>query len=294
MILKKHFFLTFLVFCPMVYADDTLPSPGNLPGPYAFLGIHGPADDAAIVDKIVLDVFGDYTRDNFGGDTYALRYSIEVPFGDSASIMLEHLYETWSLPSEVAQDLGISDSGSNLGDFAVRGKFLFIRESDRVPAMSLKLVVKAPAGSDENARYMDTTAVLLSVLGAKNFHSTSQSLVTNLRLITELGIAAWDDSDQAQNDALKWGIATLLQLGKPHRVRIGAYGLVGRRDNGDRPSVAQIEWEYGVNETARAFIGAEAGLNEDADDYSIEAGLRFRFNSILPWGSPGHSPTLAR
>ena len=289
MILKKLAAVVTLLLCPTAFADDSLPSPGNLPGPHAFLGIYGPADDAAIVDKIILEVFGDYTRDNFGGDTYALRYSVEAPFGDAASIKLENLYETWNLPSDAAQNLGVPDNGSNMGEWAITGKFLLLRESGRKPATALKLAVKSPAGADENARNTDTLGLLLSLLGAKSIYDKPQSLLTDFRLITELGFAVWDDSDQVQNDALKWGIATVARLGKPHRVRVGAYGLWGRRDNGDRPSVAHTEWEYDINGKARAFVGAEVGLNDDADDYSFEAGMRFRFQSIFPWGGPDGS-----
>ena len=287
--LKKRVIVLIVLVCPTVFADDNLPSPGNLPGPHAFLGIHGPADDAAFIDKIVLKVFGDYTRDNFGGDTYALRYSIEAPFDRAASIRLENLYETWSLPSAAAQDLGVPDSGSNLGELAISGKFLLIHESDRKPATALKLAVKSPAGDDENARNTDSIGLLLSLLGAKSIYDNPQSSLKDLRLIAELGFAVWDDSEQAQNDALKWGIATVLRLGKPHRVRIGAYGLSGWRDNGDRPSVAHIHWGYQISDNVSAFVGAEAGLNDDADDYSFEAGMRFRFQSIFPWGSPDRS-----
>ena len=266
MILKKLALVVSTLLCPTAFADDMLPSPGNLPGPHAFLGIHGPADDAAIVDKIILDVFGDYTRDNFGGDTYALRYSVEAPFGDAASIKLENLYETWDLPPDAAQDLGVPDNGSNLGELAITGKFLLIRESVHKPATALKLAVKSPAGADENGRNTDTVGLLLSVLGAKNIYDNPQSFITDFRLITELGFAVWDDSDQAQNDALKWGLATVSHLGKPHRIRIGAYGLWGRSDNGDRPSVAHIEWEYGISDNARAFVGAEVGLNNECSE----------------------------
>lgn len=278
-----------ILLSPTVFAADNLPSPGNLPGPHAFLGIHGPADDAAIVDKIILEVFADYTRDNFGGDTYALRYGIEAPFGDSASIRLENLYETWSLPSGAAQGLGVPENGSNIGELAVSSKFLLIRESGRKPATALKLAVKSPAGADENARNTDTIGLLLSVLGAKSIYDNPQSFLANFRLVTELGFAVWDDSDQAQNDAMKWGIATVSYLGRQHRVRIGAYGLVGRRNNGDRPSVAHVEWDYGINDNTSAFVGVEVGLNADADDYSLEAGMRFRFQSIFPWSSPDRS-----
>lgn len=289
MILKKLAVVVTMLLCPTAFADDTLPSPGNLPGPHAFLGIHGPADDAAIVDKIILEVFGDYTRDNFGGDTYALRYSVKAPFGDAASIKLENLYETWSLPADAAQDLGVPDNGSNLGELAITGQFLLLRESGRKPATALKLAVKSPAGADENGRNTDTIGLLMSVLVAKSVYDNPQSFVTDFRLITELGFAVWDDSDQAQNDALKWGIATVSHLGKPHRIRIGAYGLWGRRDNGDRPSVARVEWQYSFKDNIRSFLGAEVGLNDDADDYSFEAGMRFRFQSIFPWGSTNGS-----
>ena len=219
--LKKLVTVLTIFLGPTVCAADNLLSPGSLPAPHAFLGIHGPADDAAIVDKIILEVFADYTRDNFGGDTYALRYSIEAPFGDSASVKLESLYETWSLPQDAAQDLGVPDNGSNIGELAVSSKFLLIRESARKPATALKLAVKSPAGADENARNTDTIGLLLSVLGSKSIYDKPQSFLTNFRLVTELGFAVWDDGDQVQNDALKWGIATVSYLGRQHRVRVG-------------------------------------------------------------------------
>jgi hypothetical protein len=143
--------------------------------------------------------------------------------------------------------------------------------------MAFKLAVKSPAGADENARNTDTIGLLLSVLGAKDLYENPRSSFPSFRLITELGLAVWDDGERSQNDALKWGFAAVSRVGKPHRVRMGAYGLVGRRNNGDRPSVAHIEWQYGTNETIKTFAGAEAGLNDDAIDYSIEAGVRLYF-----------------
>lgn len=258
------------------------PAPGNT-GSNAFRNYLGPIDDPTINDRILLDFTFDYSQRNSEDHTISEGFSVEVPFpiwSDEeswASLRISNQAEQWKVGPTTQARLGIPDSsGSELGDINVSTKLRILDETETRPAISLRVGIKTANGDDTNKRYTNTAGYAFTALAAKNVYEDLDSFMKKVRIIGNLGFAAWDDSANTQNDVVLYGLAMQCELPDDFYTAFSLEGSVGWREN-DKPMSAGLELGHWFSDSTVCYVSGHAGLTDDADDFGFLVGMRYLF-----------------
>lgn len=207
--------------------------------------------------------------------TWSLPYRVSVPlFSDRVNLALwGELHEWWDMGPETvaARRLeGIDGTRNNCGEMWLSTDFILLRESGKMPAVTMRAALKSAAGWGYfNARYYDSPGYFFDADISKTFG--------RFRIAAECGFLCWQTDNGRQNDALKYALGASWH-GKALSARAEIGGYHGHEHYHDAPLTARARADFRTGMFA-PFIRYEYGIR-DYPFSRFEAGVAWSINII--------------
>jgi hypothetical protein len=203
--------------------------------------------DGKIPEHTLLGFSTDYSF-GYGDNTIGLRLDAEIPLLPKFVSLKSWFvfYEKYWLTPSVCQIRNIFPpvyTGWAIGDVYVQTRISVLKEKKNCPQIILATTLKtASGGGFQQRRYHDTPGYYFDASISKSF-PVNTKLLTDIRIVANVGFLCWETTGSTQNDAPMYGINLLFSNSfLTFENQIGGY--FGWMNNGDHPLTYRTKLTY--------------------------------------------------
>jgi len=269
-----------------------VPQPGNM-GPLALPTL--PNEDPVIASGAKgrgrLSIEGSLITSfsSNGEDLSVAPYMrVYVPFYPGVALTYDYvMYEHWRTGEATRIKNGAYDRrGGVQGDMRAGAIFYLKSETENIPAVGLRIVVKTTTGKDfRNHRFLDAPGYYFDILMGKNVYESKSrdALLTKIRILGTLGFFAWQQGAAEQDDALDYGATSVFEFRDGTKFSLEFRGYTAYQDQDD-PMLLSVKYTH-PGRKMDWVTSVDKGLTEDALDYKVISGVAMHWDTGVVPGS---------
>ncbi|MDR0370790.1 MAG: hypothetical protein LBH80_02900 [Prevotellaceae bacterium] len=239
--------------------------------------------DATIPALTTVKLSGDcYT--GFGDNTVNITFTAEIPLlSERLSFKLWiNMLESYKVTQAVYDKRNMTEgslSGTAAGDFYIQTRIFILSEKKYTPSVILNSTLKTASGNNfQQRRYFDTPGYYFDAEFGKSIRLYN-SLLSEIRLVADLGFFCWETTNSVQNDAPMYGGKMILS-NDLFDVENTLSGYSGWIDNGDKPLIYSAKINL-KQPTFNIFAQYQYGIN-DFPYHHIRAGFSLCLETLTP------------
>ncbi|MFC1589870.1 transporter [Candidatus Omnitrophota bacterium] len=223
-------------------------------------------EDATVIDKGSLEVEGgfEWTRLENRDDNYSF---VLVPnYG-----LLEHVQICCEIPFDIIRPEDDSDQ-EGLGDIGVASKILILQETERIPSVVFKSIVKLSTGDEDKGLGSGDEDVTLILAATKS--------IGKVTLHSNIGYSfVGKEADDSLKDCMLYGVAFEYPVGSELSIVGEVYGESESGFNKDSHVISPlVGLRYQLTENITFDTAFKIGTSyEKKTDYGIIGGLSMSF-----------------
>lgn len=212
------------------------------------------------------------------GDDIAVAPHIDllIPFNQVVAAEFQSLpLEYFKTSPQVAQSRGATNTtGTVPGDVYAGALFNVVKETQYVPEIKVKLLVKTTTGKDYvDGRFTNAPAYLFEAILGKNVYQNADTFIQRVRLLGQAGFFAWQRQVTGQDDAVTLGAGVEVDMKDGLSATLEVDGYRGWLQ-GDKPAVLSLSIRKSTTHVDYV-LEVDRGLDADAPDWGISFGVVF-------------------
>ncbi|GHT67948.1 hypothetical protein FACS189452_06660 [Bacteroidia bacterium] len=223
--------------------------------------------DATIPQHTTFTLGANYFRGFEGDLTYNGHLTAEIPLlARRVSLKVwTPFMEYFEVPQDVVikRDMNGNRTGvASIGDIYVQTRISILAEKTYLPAIILNSTLKTASSTPKefvSRRYFDTPGYYFDIEVGKSLH-INNTLLSELRLVADVGFLCWETTESTQNDALMYGIK-IIAANRSAKLEASLSGYKGWIKNGDVPLVCSSKLIFSTSIPLTYFVEYHYGIN---------------------------------
>lgn len=237
---------------------------------------------SAVCVDVSGDVYKGFIRPGAEDMTYDAYVNLRIPlYKERVGLYIWAVPQEWfSMDREVMDARRIlADDGKRRlgGDISVVLEMLLLEEKERVPAVTVRSVLKSASGGEfDMARYYDCPGYFFDLTVSKSVISSGTGPVRDLRFGASTGFLCWQTDNGRQNDAVQYGVCASVRTA-PAALYTQFSGYSGWERYGDCPMSLTARVNIVPDKAVSPFFQYQHGLRDwPFDQYRFGLSVSFK------------------